>query len=355
MNKRYLLKTLRLSVIVTVLMPLGMAQSTVQPSAKGWGVVNGQSISEDEVKKAAATDIQDIEKRRQRAAIQFQRDEHSAYERALQNVIDSKAIDAEAQKRGMDREALIRSEVEAKVIKPSDQEVRAFYEANKDRIPLQIEEALQEVRRYLTDERRDQKYAVFVESLRREYKAEVYMEPMRSEVSTEGSPSKGPAAAPVTIVEFSDFECPFCEALFPTMKRVLANYTDRVRVVYRQYPLRDLHPHAQAAAEASLCANEQQKFWEMHDSLFQDQKNLGTDALKQKAAALKLDMKSFNSCLDTSKFSALIDRDVEEGSILGISGTPALFINGRILIGARSYEEIASVIDDELLRKSRPK
>jgi len=179
----------------------------------------------------------------------------------------------------------------------------------------------------------------------------IFQEPQRTEVATAGYPTRGPATAPVTIVEFSDFECPFCGRLFPTLKAVEKNYPSQVRIVYRQYPLRRIHPMAEKAAEASLCANEQGRFWEMHDSLFGDQEHLMVDALKARAVELKLDTAAFNACLDSGKEVAAIDKDIAEGTNAGVTGTPAMFINGRMVVGARPYADIQAVIEDELARK----
>ena len=157
----------------------------------------------------------------------------------------------------------------------------------------------------------------------------------------------------MTIAEFSDFECPYCGALFPVLQQIEANYKGRIRVVFREFPLTTIHPHAQKAAEASLCANDQQKFWELHDMMFKDNKNLDVDALKAKAASLKLDTKAFNECLDSSQHADWIKRDVAEGLRVGVTGTPAMFINGRFLSGVHPYEEIAKIIDEELLKAKK--
>jgi protein-disulfide isomerase len=175
--------------------------------------------------------------------------------------------------------------------------------------------------------------------------------PQRTEIDTAGYPARGPATAPVTIVEFSDFECPFCGRLFPTLKAVENIYLDRVRIVYRQFPLRRIHPLAQKAAEASLCANEQGRFWEMHDSLFGDQEHLTVDALKARAVELKLDTAAFNACLDSGKKVAAIDKDIADGAKAGVTGTPTMFINGRMMVGAQPYAQIQAVIEEELQRQ----
>jgi protein-disulfide isomerase len=191
--------------------------------------------------------------------------------------------------------------------------------------------------------------------LKKEYSYKSYLEPVRTEVATAGFPSKGPTDAPVTIVEFSDFECPYCGGLFPTLKQVEKEYGDRVRLVYRQFPLTNIHPYAQKAAEASLCANDQKHFWEFHDSMFGNQRELSIADLKQRAVDLKLDSGMFNQCLDSGKHAAAVQKDLQEGARAGVTGTPALFINGRLLSGNQPLAGIKEVIDDELQRKQPTK
>jgi protein-disulfide isomerase len=322
-----------------------------QSPTKRVAVVNGEAVTEDQVRKAASDELEELELRRLQAEAGFKRDEQSAYDKALSNIIDERVIAAEAKKRNITPQALMAAEVESKLQPIPDKDVTAFYEANKSRIPVTGDEALRQVRVYLTQQNRDGLYQAFVNKLRKEYKVESFVEPARVQLATQGFPSKGPANAPVTIVEFSDFECPYCASIFPTLKQIEAAYGDRVRVVFRQFPLNSIHPRAQKAAEASLCAAEQQKFWEMHDAMFQDPRNLGIDALKQKASSLKLDATAFNACLDNSAKAESVKKDIFEGVKAGVTGTPALFINGRFLNGAQPYAQIAKVIDEELQRK----
>ena len=142
---------------------------------------------------------------------------------------------------------------------------------------------------------------MLVTRLKKDFGFKSYLEPLRAQISSAGFPSRGVATAPVTIVEFSDFECPYCGGLFPTLKQVEKNYPQTVRIVYRQFPLSNLHPHAMKAAEAALCANEQNKFWEFHDSMFGNQRELSIADLKQRAVDLKLDTQAFNQCLDSGR------------------------------------------------------
>jgi protein-disulfide isomerase len=175
------------------------------------------------------------------------------------------------------------------------------------------------------------------------------LEPPRAEVAATG-PSKGPANAPITIVEFSDFECPFCSRVVPTLEEVQEKYGDKVRLVFRQYPL-PIHPSAPKAAEAALCAADQGKFWEMHDIMFAQQKELGVEQLKAKASQIGLDTEKFNQCLDSGAQAAAVQADMEAGARAGVNGTPAMFINGISVSGAVPYEQLAKVIDEELNRK----
>jgi protein-disulfide isomerase len=240
--------------------------------------------------------------------------------------------------------------VEQKVPVPSEEVVRKFYEDNKAVIKGSFIETALEIRNYLMKTGHDQTFAALMTKLRKDYGFRSLIEPERAKVATQGHPFKGPADAPVTIVEFSDFECPYCNGLVPTLRRLEQNYRDRIRIVYRQFPLNNIHPNAQKAAEASLCADEQDKFWALHDAMFADQKNLTVDDLKAKAAGVSLNPASFASCLDSGKYAGAVRDSVAEGSSLGVDGTPAMFINGRFLGGNQPYDEIAKIIDDELLR-----
>lgn len=159
---------------------------------------------------------------------------------------------------------------------------------------------------------------------------------------------RGDFNAPITLVEFSDFECPFCERHYPTGNQILSNYKGKVRLVYKHFPL-SFHPNAQKAAEASECASEQGKFWEYHDKLFTNQPGgLSTDKFKQWAGELKLNTKNFNDCLDTGKYAAKVRADSQEGSQKGVNGTPATFINGELVSGAVPYEQFKQIIDSLL-------
>ena len=175
-------------------------------------------------------------------------------------------------------------------------------------------------------------------------------EPPRVAVEPAG-PSIGPADAPVTIVEFSDFECPFCAALQPTLERVKAEYAGRMRLVFRHFPLTGIHPNAWRAAEAAACAGEQGRFWDLHALMFSEQAALSAGDLREKAARLGMDTAAFGACLDDRRYHDAVHADVDAGIEAGVEGTPTLFINGRPVVGVVPFDELAALIDDELRRR----
>jgi len=318
-------------------------------------VVNGQTITQQELEKAAADELKGLETRRLQSDASLAQDKQEVLQKVLDQIVADKLIDAEAAKENKTREQLLQAEVESNIDTPSNEEVEAFYNANKERIPIPKDQALPQVKQYLMERSRSQYRDRLLVRLKKDFGFKSYLEPLRAQIATDGFPTQGPANAAVTIVEFSDFECPYCGGLFPTLKQVEKNYPDTVRIVYRQFPLANIHPHAQKAAEASLCAADQNKFWEFHDSMFGNQRELSVPDLKQRATDLKLDSAAFNQCLDSGKKAAVIQVDIDAGARAGVSGTPALFINGRFLSGNQPYAEIKAVIDDELQRKQASK
>ncbi|MEJ2342628.1 MAG: thioredoxin domain-containing protein [Gemmatimonadales bacterium] len=272
-------------------------------------------------------------------------------EAAVEGVIQDRLLTEAAAARGVSLEEIVATETEGKV-EVSDAEVEDWYRRNSSRLQgRQLEEVAPQIRQYLEDIERQKLVMALVSELGTEHEIEYYVEPARADFDLEGAPTFGPDDAPVTLIEFSDFECPFCSRFFPTLNRVKEEYGDRVRIVYLQFPLTNIHPHAFKAAEASLCAHEQGSFWEMHDLLFQEQATLAVPDLKEKAERLGLDAEEFGSCLDSGRQADRIRRDLSQGQAAGINGTPALFVNGvNVPGGAVPYEVVAAAIDRELQR-----
>lgn len=173
----------------------------------------------------------------------------------------------------------------------------------------------------------------------------------RVDVSTDDDPSIGPDNAPITIIEFSDYQCPYCEVWYNQVyKQLLAAYPDQIRFVYRDLPL-PMHPEAIPAAEAANCAGEQNAYWKYHDALFGQQYGLNRAAYEHYASDLGLDAKTFAACLDSHRYKSEIQADAADAARVGISGTPSFVVNGRVLIGALPLADFKAVIDEELAAK----
>lgn len=170
------------------------------------------------------------------------------------------------------------------------------------------------------------------------------------DASADDDPVKGDKDAPVQIIEFSDFQCPFCARFFSqTLPQLEKEYIDagKANLVYRDLPL-PFHPESQKAAESAECADDQGKFWEMHDTIFKNQQTMSVDNYKKWAAELGLDMETFNSCLDSGKHADEVKNDLADANSYGASGTPTFFINGKMLVGAQPFQAFKALIDQEL-------
>ena len=273
---------------------------------------------------------------------------------AVDELIARGLVEREAKARGVSVEELSKAEVDAKVAPVTEDEKKAVYEAQKARLTGKSEaEGMRLVEQDLQQRRLGERRRVVVAELRAKGGVKILIEPKRVAVSVDDDPARGPKTAPVTILEFSDFQCPYCSRVEPTLKQIEERYGDKVRIVFRDYPL-NIHPFAAKAAEAAACANEQGKFWEMHDKLFANQQKLTVDDLKGYAASIGLDAAGFDQCLDSGKHTEEWKKDLAEGTQYGVTGTPAFFVNGRFLNGAVPYDKFTAMIDEELERAGIP-
>jgi protein-disulfide isomerase len=310
--------------------------------------VNGEAITAAELDRNLGTKVSKLEEQ----IYTLRRDE-------LESLIAQRLLAQEASKRGTSVPALVDAEVTAKVGLVTEQEIEAFYQANKARMRAGDEAGAREnIRAYLQQQKLLARRKEFVDTLRTRSKVVVRLQPppvVRVAVSTDGAPVRGVKEAPVTLVEFSDFHCPFCNRAQPTLKQVLERYPGKVKLVYRDFPLDALHPQARQAAEAARCANDQGKFWEYHDVLYSNAPRGGADDLRRYAEQVALDLPKFEQCISSGTHRVGVQRDVEEGSRLGVTGTPAFFVNGRPLEGAQPLEAFVRLIDEELARKEGPR
>ncbi len=309
--------------------------------------VQGVPITQEELQSGAAEELEKWKMESLQFEAKQERVRHEILQEQLSALVAEKLVALEAAEQGLPDEELLEKET-SNFEEPTQEEVNTFYEANQQRLQGPRTQLLPMIRQYLADQKKEQIYQDFIDQLKTKYGVITHLQPLRIKVATEGHPTHGPADAPVTIVEFSDFECPYCQAMLGTIRNVQETYGENIRLVYRQFPLNSIHPNAQKAAEASLCANDQGRFWEMHDLMFEDQRGLSVEALTMKAESLELDGSTFEKCLTSNKYAEQVKQDVMDGTVLGVTGTPAVFVNGRPLVGNVPYDQLAKIIDAEL-------
>lgn len=275
---------------------------------------------------------------------------YSVKKRAVDSVIANYLIDQEAKKRGMTREQLLKQEVTDKTPAVTDAEIQKIYDANKSRLGgKKLEDIKPQILQQMQNHAQQQQQEAFVQELRKKAAVKMFLKPPILSVDTDGAPVRGSANAPITIVEFSDFQCPYCARAQAELVKIRDTYKDKVKIVYKDFPL-SIHNNAHKAAEAARCIFEQdqKRYWEYHDMLFSKRSELGQDNLKKYAADLKFDTAKFNKCLDSDKYAAAVNKDMADGLKVGVSGTPAFLINGRFMSGAQPFSAFQEVIDEEL-------
>lgn len=269
------------------------------------------------------------------------------------SMLDTKINDIllaqEARKRNVTAEALLDAEIKAKVKLVPEEDARKFYDENKGRIEGGYDQVKFQVIQYLQQQEQTKAEAAFAQELRKTSKVEVFLrepEPPVYNIDTEDQPLKGNPQARVTIVEFTDFECPSCAYTHPILEELMKQYGDRVKLVVRDFPLNQ-HVHAIKAAEAAEAAREQGKYWEFISLMFHNQKALSVENLKEYATKAGLDRKLFDAALDSGKYLEKVRRDMADGQRVGVNSTPTVFINGR-RIKDKSLENLKAAVEEAL-------
>ena len=317
-------------------------KAAAAPAPTGGGdvlaTVGERSITRTEVEEAVRSQLLAVENQR-----------YEALRAGLDQLVSQALVEQEAAARGSSAEQLMQTEVLLKITPPTDDAVAQLYDQAKDQLQGKgLDEVKDQLAGYLMQQQQGQRQAEFLDELRAKYPTKIALRPPTIEVDSAGRPSKGGGAdAPIRIVMFSDYECPFCKRGEDVVDQVMAAYGDKVHLVFRDYPL-PFHANARPAAEAAHCANAQGKFWEYHGTLFNNQSALATADLKRYAGELGLDQGKFDSCLDGGTFKAEVEKDFVDGGNVGVDGTPAFFINGRLLSGAQPFEQFKAIIDEEL-------
>ena len=308
-----------------------------QDSQKPLATVAGQPIYEQDLMSIAGPGLQDLHKQ-----------EYKLKSDALNQIIRKKVIEGEAKRRSLSSDDLLRQEVDSKIPDPSDEEAKGYYLAVSSQTTLPFDQIKPQVKQLLKGAEIQQAREKYADSLRDKTEVVILLEPPVVQVNYDPARAKGDANAPVTIVEFADFQCPFCSRVEPLLNDVLARYKGKVKLAYRDFPLASIHGHAEIAAEASRCALAQGKYWEMHDAMFADQSRLDEASLIKTAVGLGMDQKLFAFCVKSNNYKEPVQQDFRAGSDAGVNATPSFFINGEFLSGAQSVPDFAAIIDRQL-------
>ena len=302
--------------------------------------VNGIAISQNDLDRSAGKALSNA--REQLYRLERQK---------LDEYIGATLLTQEAKNRNVSASTLLEQEVTANISPITEDEIRSFYDANKDRLRVEFSKVHDQIRDYLAEQKVQARKAEFIAGLRSKAKITTYLKPprvYRTEVAVAAAPVRGVEKASVTIIKFEDFQCPYCKTMQPRFADLLKKYDGKVRLVHKDLPLEELHPQARQAAEAARCAGDQAKFWEYHDKLYERSPKASADELKTYAKEIGLNADTFDRCFMTGKYRATVQRDLNEGAGLGLTGTPAFFINGRELVGAQPIEAFTAIIDEEL-------
>lgn len=318
----------------------GPAASRKTDTQKGTIVAetDGITITLDELDRRAADRI-----------LPLRQQEYEARRQALDAVLAEKLFAREAAKRGISLDELIKTEVDGKSESPRAGEIEAIYEQNRGRVGgRSLEQVRPEIERMILDRNRGQRRQAFGKELVDKVNLRIRLDPPRFEVNLPASaPVRGPENAPVTIIEFADFQCPYCKRAEQTLEEVLGRYPGKVRFVHGDLPI-DGHPGAFPASRAARCAGDQGKFWEYRRDLLVKQSDFAEADLKARAETLGLDKASFATCLASGRHDVAIREALAEATKLGVTSTPTFFVNGRMILGARPADAFHEVIGEEL-------
>jgi len=270
--------------------------------------------------------------------------------KALDQLIDDKLIEIEAKNRHLSTDQLLNTVVYKDLKDPTEDQLQVYYEG------MEATESYESVRdkvlEHIRELRRERARAAYVKQLRNNAQVQVLLAPPFADVNVKDAYVRGDKNSPVTLVEFADYECPYCQKITPELQKLEKEYGDRLAVVYKDFPL-PMHHASEKAAEAARCAGEQGKFWEYHDVLFYS-KQLQVAELKAHARVLKLDGDRFDKCLDDGAETAPVKKDLEEAHQLGLTGTPSFFVNGHFFSGAADYTVLKEMVELQLASTRRP-
>jgi protein-disulfide isomerase len=291
--------------------------------------------------------LADFEAKRPAGLFQARNNFYEAERKAVDEFVNEYLLNREARKEGTTAADLLERHVNSSGFKaPSEETLRVYFEG------VDTTESYEAVRDKIIEAIRTRRITKarsgYLQKLRDQAKVSFLMAPVRAAISMKDTPLRGLPDAPVVIVEFADYECQYCQQIQPVVDKVLADYKGKVAFAFKDFPL-PMHAHAQKAAEAAHCAQVQGKYWEFHDLLFAT-RQFEISQLKANAQGLKLNVESFNKCLDSGEQAETVKKQFEESQALGLPGTPAFFVNGRLINpnGTVSYDTLHQLIEEEL-------
>jgi protein-disulfide isomerase len=324
------LKTLFFPALAIFLCAPAIGQKNDMPLA----LVNGDALTGAE-----------LEQREGNHLLQARYQYYQAERKALDELVDQHLLEQEAQRQGVTVDELIKREVDDNVKDPTDDQLQVYYEGMDSKEPY--EKMREKILDHIRETRKAKLRAAYIESLRLKANVVIELAPPSAAIQTSNEAGiEGRSDAPVQVVEFADYQCPYCQKVNPDLNKLVQDYAGKVSVIYKDFPL-PMHPFAEKAAEAARCAGEQGKFWEYHNLLFANRK-LEVADLKQQAKSIRLEEDKFDQCLDSGREAAEIEKDRQEGMNLGLSGTPSFFLNGHFFSGAVDYATLQQMVDQQL-------
>lgn len=308
---------------------------------------NGGSITDAQLQAKIGGQLTSME-------VEYLTNRYQAITQGAEQLIVEQLLEAEAKKVGMNIDQFVQGEVEKRAVEPTAEEVAAFYAQVQGQLRgATLEEVEPMLRMDMMQRKQQEAFMAFVAEIKTQNNVKIVV-PMpeipRINIPIEAhNPSKGPADAPITIIEFADFQCPYCSKVIPSLKEVEAAYPGKIRFVWKDFPLGG-HPRAIPAAVAMHCAGDQGKVWEMYDVLFENSRALEDADLKGYATRIGLDVAAWEACTTSGKHEAHIQADFKAGETNGVSSTPSLFVNGILVAGALPFEHFKEIIDRELAK-----
>jgi protein-disulfide isomerase len=286
--------------------------------------------------------------------LQLEQQMFQVKDQQLRSMIFNALVDTAAAAEGISSDEYLKREITDKIPQPTDEQIKQVMDQYRAQLNPDEAQARQQVVAYLQQQGRAQQEQALKTRLFDEANVQVLLDPPRVKPVVQASnPSRGPADAPIVFIEYTDFQCPYCGRVQPTIDALTERYGDRMVHVFKNLPL-PMHQQAELAAEAALCAGDQGKFWELHDWLFANKSNISRDTLMAEAGTLSLDVDAFGTCLDSRTHQAQVEADAAEANRFGIRGTPGFAINGRVVTGAQPFEAFVEIFDDELRRAGVP-